>query len=404
MPLPPEVNRLVPELFRRVSIPYYKGFSEDNQRALSGIVTTGLAGHRAARKQLVANRLKGAPDGGSHLDEFAVSFGFLEEASGNYVVGRYGLVGEYLRNAASRHRQFSQDRAVRALLIYALLDRHGDCLVPLLALIREREQTAAFAARVSATLLRKAEVWRLADLPRNAAYREGVRLYGEYANEWQVPSPWPQRVVMPRYARRPLGLSEKTVEGYLGRTVAYATDLKLVAGAAASLSLTAPGEALAAALSDEGLAPSANIGLPPTFEAIHDAFSIDYGRYASAFVPLTHGGVERLVSSAVLPYRERTSWEEVPDIGAEYGQIVSSLSEALSGSARLDSVRLAMFLYAVGRGVAPVLDNGPLGAPGGAFELNENAAVRLASTDTRKYALGHARSGRRLWSVSLLRK
>ena len=400
MPLPPEVRRLVPELFRRVSIPYYKGFSADNQRALSGIVTIGLAGHRAARTKLVADRLKKAPDGGTHLDEFAVAFGFLEETTGNYVVGRYGLMGQYIEDAAARHRQFSSERAVRALLTLALLDRHGDCLLPLLAQVTTRDGSPAFAERVRATLGAKALAWNKADLPRNAAYREGVRLYSEYLGEWAVPSPWRERTVAPRYTQKPTALSDKTVDGYLGRTAAYASDLKLVDGSAPSLHLTAAGEALVAALDEEGLSPASNIGLPPTFEAVHDAFSVDLPKYSAAFAPLTQGGLERLVSSAVLPHKERVPWEEVPDIIAEYGQIVSSLSEALSASARLDSVRLGMFLYAIGRGVAPTLDN----QSDGPFDLNDNAAVKLASGDARKYALGHARSGRRLWSVAVLRR
>lgn len=400
MPLAPEVRRLVPELFRRVGIPVYRGFSSSKQRALADIVRVGLGDHRAARKQIVVERLKAYPDGGEHLDEFAAEFGFLEDMSGNYVIGRYGQMGDYIEDAARRHRQFNSDRASRALMIYVLIERHGDCLVPLLAQVDAAEDREGFVARVRDTLTTKANAWFESDLPRNAAFREGWRLYEEYLTEWDTPRPRPSRALSGSYGKKAKPLAPKTLDGYWGRTAAYAGDLDLVRGSGASLMLTPAGHTIAQSLQAIGLGPSANRGISPSFEAIHDAFSVDYSRYESNFRPVTHGTLETITGAAVLPGKAPIPWRELPDINSEYSSIVTALNEPLSGSARLDAVRLAMFLYGIGRGVVPTLDDNE----NGKGELNANAPAQLAAADPHRYALGHARSGRRLWSVAILRR
>lgn len=405
MPLPPEVIRLAPELFRRVGIPYYQGFSPNSQRALSDIVEIGLGNARIVRKQAVDTRLRKALDGASHLDEFAAAFGFLEEAAGNYFAGRFGLVGRYLTDVASRRRQFNIERARLGLLSYALLDRHGDCVLPFLATVGVPRERAIeeFKERVRTVLLQKARAWQAADLPRNAAHREGVRLYIEYALQWGVEAPWPVRSHgFGAYRKKPTALDDKTLEGYFGRTQAYMHDLGLVGSQSrgAPLQLTSRGREQTRALAAEGFDPADDRGLSPSFEAIHDAFSIDFARYQAVFRPLTHATLERLAVASAFPGRGLTDWSNVPDIVNEYGSIVGALSESLSGSARLDAVRLAMFLYSLGVGVPAAL------APRDETEhgLNDNAAIDLAVRDPKHFGLGHARSGRRFWSVSVLRR
>jgi hypothetical protein len=394
----PEISRLVPELFRRVGIPYYQGFAPDGQRALSGIVEIGLAGARIARKQTVDLRLRRELGGSSHLDEFAVAFGFLEEASGNYFAGKFGLVGRYLSDVAQRERHFNLDRARHAMLTYAVLERHGDCVLPTIAVLgsARRQGDFEFKRRMQSLLQRKAETWRDGDLPRNAAYREGVRLYSIYVHEWRIPPLWPTRASgLGIYGKKPNQLDDKTIDGYFGRTVAYLNSLEL----AIPSSLTDKGISLARCLDDGGFAPDGDIGLSPSFETIHDAFSIDFGRYRDIFKPATQGTFERLAASVSLPGRALVDWHDVPNIETEYAAIVEALSESLSGSARLDAVRLALFLYSVGLGVP-----GDLDGEASPEELNSDAAVIIARDNPRRFGLGHARSGRRFWSVTILRR
>jgi hypothetical protein len=197
------------------------------------------------------------------------------------------------------------------------------------------------------------------------------------------------------YGKKPNQLDDKTVEGYLGRTLAYLNNLDLAVPSA----LSDKGNSLARTLEAEGFVPDGDLGLSPSFEAIHDAFSIDFDRYRDTFTPVTQGTFERLAAAASLPGRSLVDWHEVPNIEAEYAFIVDALSESLSGSARLDAVRLAMFLYSTGLGVPGNLDGES--APG---ELNSDAAVVIARDNPRRFGLGHARSGRRFWSVTILRR
>jgi hypothetical protein len=407
--LPPEVARLVPELFRRVAIPYFEGFSGDRQSALADIVDVGLGGNRIARKQAVELRLKkyleirlgrqlkDAP----HLDEFAVAFGYLEAASGNYFAGRYGLVGRYLEGVPARERRFSLERARLGLLVYSLLDRHGDCVLPALSTAGMVRKSAfdRFYAGVQEVLRGKATAWRGADFPRNAAYREGSRLYTEYLMQWAVPSPWPAVSHSAGYPKKVDAHELKTIDGYLGRTYAYLQDLGFITLAKTGATLTSRGDVLVSALAEEGFAPSDDYGLSPSFEAIHDGFSVEYAKYANVFRPLCAATMERLIAATAQPGRDLIPWADVPELRSEYPNIVGALSESLSASARLDSVRLAMFLYSLGLGTPAVLDE----SASADRHLNTGAEVAIALESPKAFGLGHARSGRRFWSVTQLR-
>ena len=369
------------------------------------VVDVGLGTSQIARRETV--RLRLASRGGSnrsvsgdHIDEFALAFGFLEESSGNYFAGKFGLVGQYVAARARGRGYFDQNRAQAALLFYSALERHADCIFPLIVAISQDIEAprALFAELIRRNVEFKKSRWMEADLPKNQAYQVGAEKYREYATEWaEVDSADPHNQSRPRGPKR---LVEKTRDGYYQRTVRYMSDLGFVSiGSDRKPRLSGRATEMVMMAEAQGVSFSRDVAeLPPSMEAIHDAFSINEERYLQIFQPMVDQGLfERLVGTFAMPNTQLVAWEEVPGIAEEFPVIVDSLSENLTGSARLDAVRLAMFIYSIGAGRPTVLDSG-------AGSLGQSAAVELGLANPRKFMLGHARSGQRFWSVTLLRR
>jgi hypothetical protein len=341
------------------------------------------------------------------LDEFAAAFGFLEESAGNYFAGKFGLVGSYVSAKREGHRYFDDERARTALLLYSLLEKHGDCVLPVLSIISQGNDLneTTFSEAIARSVLAKAERWSGSALPRNQAFQFAETRYGEYVAEW---APDSARIASQptRVRQRPIKpLEEKTKRGYLQRTVRYLTDLAVLARRAGSWQLTGSGNAMVSCGTSLGIAlPSAIPELPPSLEVVHDAFSIDEARYDEIFQPrVDHGILERLVASFIFPETPVSVWRESErpsqNLIGEYQNVVSELSENLTGAARLDAVRLALYIFSIGIG-SPMT----LASEESAERLNENAAVQIGLSDPHRFMLGHARSGRRFWSVTLLRR
>jgi hypothetical protein len=405
--LAPETRRLLPEVFRRIAVPYAGAFGSTGRGALASIVEIALAGGHVAPKHAVKIRLSSAAgesharSNGSkgHLDEFAAAFGFLEEAGSNYISGKYAVVSALIGDLARRHRYFDAERAQIAIFLYALLERHGDCLLPYLILSRRGEATfPRFLELIRTSLQHKKTRFENAELPRNASFHEAVGALRRYAIEWGVDSA--VRRTRREGAARPLR-EDKTLPGYFARTAAYCDDLGLTRRAGHTP--TDLGQRLISAwesAANASLVPTA-AEIPPSFEAIHDAFSVDWSKYARVFSPqITASTFEAVVQSTVLPHVARQGWRDA-DLFEDYAAIVSEVSEPLSGAARIDAVRLGLFTLGVGVGrpvdLADLPDNG-------GYDPNAQAAVALGLGNPRRFLLGHARSGRRFWTVAQIRR
>ncbi len=403
--LAPESKRLLPEVFRRVAVPYSGAFSASSRSALSEIVTTALAGAPASPKHAVAtrlNRMDGMQERGrrldSHLDEFAVAFGFLEDAGTTYIPGKFALAMHFVGHAHGTAPFVNKGRAERAVWLYALLERHGDCLMPFLALAAAGQaNTETFIARIQESIRFKLDRLLKSPLPRNASFHEAIYMLNRMAVAWGSEE-------SPRGARRRssgTALDVKTLGGYLSRTAAYAQGTGLTNKDGSNSDAGA--KLLSHWTSETSAAPVVEI--PPSGEAIHDAFALDPARYASVFrPPVSAGVIESLVYSIVLPDRHPERWQR-EELGAVLTQAVEALGEPLSNSARIDSVRLALFAHAVAVGRPVQLDNDvPFSSDVEEPDYNANAVVQLGLSNPKLFHLGHARTGRRFWSITLLRR
>ena len=402
--LTPDTKRLLPEVFRRVAVPYSGAFSASGRSALSHIVSTALGGAPAAPKHAVTIRLaaiEGHPTGRrsqeSHLDEFAVAFGFLEDAGTTFIPGKFALAMHFLHHAPSSGGHVNIERGERAIWLYALLERHGDCLLPFLELSSGGEANVVpFIRRIQDALNFKIQRLKTSQLPRNASFHEALSALTRMAVAWGA-APAQARPSL----RRPKGgkLDTNTLAGYLSRTRAYAAGTELIDGAGRN---STGADLLLREWRVKGSGLDV-LEIPPSAEAIHDAFSIDPLRYAAVFRPPVSAGVfESLIYSLVLPARDAQPWEDAEMAGI-LAAAVETLAEPLSNSARVDSVRLALFAYfaAVGR---PIRLDSQQTAEGVDTDYNANAVVQLGLSNPRLFHLGHARTGRRFWSITLLRR
>jgi hypothetical protein len=464
----PEVERLLREAFRRVAIPYSGVFASLQADTVTRILRYGLADDAIARKTVVKSRLQGSALGkwvcprralpespttagrskhslgtllhaepldrpglcpvldektgqpcntqlraqDTHLDELAAAFGFLEETRGGYIRGRFGLVAEYVQTLQTPGRYFDAERAMKALFLYTLLERHGDFVLPALLSTLEttvEDPNAAFTARVRQNLNKKLRRLRDSDLPRSAAFHALLSVLTRHSSEWAVETAalWPVNSRRSPSQLAHAGISDKTLSSYLPRTISYLADLGYAqrqAGPASRVYLTTSGERLIGAVeSGMQIRLSDATELPPSFEAVHDAFSLDWARYLRVFTPaVTQARLEATVTAAILPDRPVVSWKrDEVDLQYVYRGIVEKLGTRLSNAARIDVVRLALFIRSIGTGV-PLRMIGD--DPASEGDPNDNAAVRIPLGDPKHYLLGHARTGRRFWTVALLRK
>ena len=398
MPLNPETRRLLPEVFRRVAVPYAGAFSTNSRATLADVVAVALGPRQVAPKHTVRHRLsvrEGSPASDSHLHEFATAFGFLEESGSNYIPGKYALVTHYIRHGGQTHPYYERDRAESAVWLYALLERHGDCLIPFMHLMRQNLSHASgeFVDLVRKSLTLKLVRLRDSSLPRNASFHEAVSALVRYSTAWGVPTKRPSSV---RPAER---LDEKTLQGYFGRTATYASDNGLVIRSRETR-VSDKGERLMVAWDAFTTAGSTTFEIPPSVEAVHDAFSIEWSKYRETFFPaISAGAMEHLVSEVVLPDALPVPWS-TQDLEEEYARVVAAIGDSISGAARVDALRLAIWAHGIALGRRYVLDSEQ---PDDEFDPNANAAVQIGLANPRRYHLGHARSGRRFWSVTLLR-
>lgn len=346
-----------------------------------------------------------------HLDEFAASIGFLEQTGDNYIRGKFGLAAEFVHEMASSVRPghlFNPARAFSGLIFYAFIERHGDLLLPALgaSLWHADDPGSAFRSLVRANLDKKARRLGASSLPRNAAFHRAAAEIERHRQEWGTETPDTRK--SRTKPREPL--DDKTLSGYFSRTVSNLEDLgfleREIRGKRAELKPL--GERLVAAFERQGLLRSEDrTEIPPSFETAHDAFAVTWERYSEIFAPpVSQGTIEQIVRESLLPGAAAPYWKvsaaDLDELKCVYHEAVPILAERLTGAARLDAVRLALFLYGLGTGHPVTLEDQALRTPEG--DPNGNAAVEIALANPAQYLLGHARMGRRFWSVARARR
>ena len=78
------------------------------------------------------------------------------------------------------------------------------------------------------------------------------------------------------------------------------------------------------------------------------------------------------------------------------------LGDSISATARVDDLRLAIFLYMAGKGRYIQFDDELDGWQ--SYGVNGNGITRIALKNPLDFRVGHARASNRVWSVSVVRK
>jgi hypothetical protein len=144
--------------------------------------------------------------------------------------------------------------------------------------------------------------------------------------------------------------------------------------------------------------------IDPSFESVHDVFGISSSKYLKTYDHGASVGVfEFAIAEAMNLSSNPIPWGEIElDLSCEIKGVIAAVGESISATARLDDVRLALFLYFLGRGKYILMDNASLDS--GNLEVNGNAVAEITVTRPKYFRVGHARSGTRIWSVSRLRR
>lgn len=407
MQQPTEIRRAVAEAVRVVRIPYARAFSGDSnveEIARVGMASDTVVNRRVIRIRLTTHDNKRQAGGMTHPEEFAAAFGYLDLVGVTCRKGKFALAEQYVRHRAEGGGYFDTQRATLGLRMYALLEKHGDMVLPVLKALEESPspgRMADEAVRIFRnTLALRYRQLNSPELPRNQAHHALREELARYLLEWDVEKSRNH----PRPASAAKILEPKTRLAYPSRTYAYLAEIGAVAdGSGHGRSLTSLGLALVAALKREALNhEDESAQLPPTFEAIHDGFSITWEKYVSIFAPpVAQGSFERVVQSALLPSNPPSGWrEEELSLKDELPDVVAQVGDSLTRSARIDIVRLALFLGRLGSGRPIILDD--------SHELRsdplKNGVSQILLDEPRRYMVGHSRSGQRLWSVALVRR
>lgn len=173
-----------------------------------------------------------------------------------------------------------------------------------------------------------------------------------------------------------------------------------------SYELSSLGKLLVSTLQQEGIMISEDTcHLPPSFEAIHDVFSISFDRYQAIFTPsVMQQTIERIIMGTILPEMHPVLWTKYRgEIAGLLPAVVKTVGNKINEGARIDTVRLAIFLHQIAKGIPTIMENPDDDVANAEFGLRNNAVIDLAAEDTNRFILGSARVGRRLWSINHLR-
>lgn len=362
----------------------------------------------------------------THWPEMAEAFGFLESQGDSYVLGKFGQLAKFLAELR-QPSYFNEDNARAALFLDSLLENHADFVLPVLWAVEnfpnyDSDWIDSVLEIVVACLHNKREVLseRRADVRGTINFAHGGIGILRKATEDKLDAFDVSRHEScdPRNPNK-LGhfdrcvckrfLLKKVRASYVTKTRTYLEDLGLIAevsGKHKRYQLTGRGRNLVAELRSHGFMADENTcHVPPGFEAVHDVMSIGMEQYAHLFSPpFSRQLMERILMRCVLPCVEPEDWESrKADLASILPMVVKSVGNKINNGARIDTVRSALFLYQIGRGIPTIMDDSEHELPKEDLAFRRNAVVWLAAEEPDTYLLGSARVGRRLWSINLLR-
>jgi len=449
---PPGEIRLEREAVRMVSIPYVTAFSGEGDSSVQNLASATIHGMKKdpiVNKRTLIMRLEGDdfgvwycprlseghkgtrvhtgvkeksgyctesydqnPDGKcgrklevekTHWHEMAEAFGFLESQGDSYVHGKFGSLAKYLDSET-----WTSDcakRAQKALYLTTLLENDSDFVLPVLwTLTNPSAADPDLNKRVlnifRGVLKQRLNIFTGNDLPPGQAVlriRQTLQAKIQEFTHYDTPQPPKGALTL-----------QKTQYGYAARARAYLSSLNMIEqmGSNKGYKLTSQGERLVSALQQKGIMVSEETcHLSPSFEAIHDVFSFTMERYLGIFAPaFHHQTIEDIVMGTLIPDSRPVPWSKYKgEIAALLPHLVGKAGNRLAAGAQVDTVRLALFLHQIGRGIPTILDDPSGSVPTDRVGIRDHAVIDIASADADRYVLGSARVGKRLWSINLLR-
>jgi len=461
----PVANRLRKEVVRIVSIPYSTAFTHDRDRLnLASSASIGMGTDVIAKKRTVKMRLerenvgiwqcprlsnghKGlrihvlprdqaprspgyceikdeASPGGlcgrklrveeTHRHEMAEAFGFLESQGDSYVIGKFGHVGKFLEEVTSK--PFNDQRARLALYLIALLEHHADFVLPVLWTLNKPSTYGANWSDEVLRIFRANLVLKGSSCSREHLNRAHpavllIRQIIEAKLEaFGVASGGGLRSIRQQSAKKRLSpLSPNVQSAYATRARTYLIELgaiREVSSPKRIYELTSFGSQLVSAIQRQGIMMNeATCQLPPSFEAIHDVLSISMDQYLGSFSPpVTDQIIERVIMKALLPDIEPFAWVRYrSELEGLLPRIIRSVGSKINDGARIDTVRLAAFLFQIGKGIPMLMEDQDVSLDNADLRIRSNAIVDIAAANPDRYILGSPRVGRRLWSIHYLR-
>ena len=356
----------------------------------------------------------------THWHEMAEAFGFLESQGDSYIYGKFGQLAKYLSEIESTQTSyFDFDKARLALFLDSLLENHSDFVLPVLWTADNPDNHGpVWTNTVLETFLNCLRIKKdIYENRINSAHGAIALLRKEVDNKLLAFDPslheGGKRGALHQLKNgictcRRL-LSGNVRAAYVTRTKTYLKDLSVIAEVSSqkgAYQLTDLGRNLVAELKHAGfMVSNRTCHIPPGFEAIHDVLSVGIEKYSSSFTPpFSRQILERILMRTLLPLSEPVAWHRHrTDLARILPSVVQSVGSKINDGARIDTVRGAVFLYQIGRGLPTILEDTDHDMDKDDSGVRRNAIISLAVVDPDNYLLGSARVGRRLWSINLLR-
>ena len=356
----------------------------------------------------------------THWHEMAEAFGFLESQGDSYIYGKFGQLAKYLSEIErTQTSYFDFDKARLALSLDSLLENHSDFVLPVLWTAENPDNHGpVWLNTVLETFLNCLRIKKgIYENRINSAHGAIALLRKEVEDKLLAFDPSlhesSKRGALHRLKNGICTcgrlLSSSVREAYVKRTRAYLKDLSVIAEASSqkrAYQLTDLGRNLVAELKHAGFMVSdRTCHIPPGFEAVHDVLSVGIEQYSSSFTPpFSRQILERILMRSLLPLSEPVAWDRHrADLARILPSVVQSVGSKINDGARIDTVRGAVFLYQIGRGLPTILEDTNYHMDNDESGVRRNAIISLGAADPHNYLLGSARVGRRLWSINLLR-
>ena len=416
-----EQERFSNEIVRAMKITLSRALdnsADDPKRWVQKVAAAAMGSDKIADLRRVDLRIRAliketeyklGSDGRIHDHEAAVEWGFLERMRSQYVAGRYLSISNSFEDLTAEAPRLVFSRAIEGLYLHSLLERNSDTILPALKLIHDYGEVdqAQFEECISQNSQHK----QLSVSNANFRPSTSLHIYKTKLNEWSIN--WanaPNRAskVFRPNANVPEQFESKTRAGYRQRAVRILGELGYKEEVNGRPRLTETGTRLYAALSDQGWIREGKnefrSTIDPSAETVTDALSITIETYSNTYSHSSRAGMfEEVIAKTLIPEAIPEPWQENElAIACLMRGAIRMLGDSISATARIDDLRLAIFLYMIGKDKYIQFDDEQKGWQN--YDVNRNGIARIALKNPLDFRVGHARASNRIWSVSLVRK